>query len=93
MTRCLAALALFCVTAGAAAALTTPAEWLAHVEDDLVGRAPDGKEAVRMAGQLRPDIVLTAAALPGLDGATVTRLVRALGAGQEQVLFVLLDFQ
>ncbi len=41
----------------------------------LVGEAGDGIEAVRLAGRLRPDVLITDVMMPGLNGLEVTRQV------------------
>ncbi len=43
----------------------------------VVGEAASGWEAVRMAEQLRPDVVLMDIQLPGLNGIEATRNIRA----------------
>jgi DNA-binding NarL/FixJ family response regulator len=39
---------------------------------DVVGAAASGEEAVRLAGELSPDVVLMDLRMPGLDGAATT---------------------
>lgn len=48
---------------------------------DVVGVAHDGSAAVEMAGRLRPDVVIVDAALPRLDGISVTGRITAQGVG------------
>ncbi len=44
---------------------------------DVVGEAGDGAEAVRLVGELRPDVVLMDLRMPVLDGVAATEAVRA----------------
>ncbi|CAM5463120.1 DNA-binding response regulator OS=Streptomyces alboniger OX=132473 GN=CP975_23990 PE=4 SV=1 [Streptomyces alboniger] len=53
---------------------------------DVVGEAADGAEAVRLAAERSPDVVLMDIRMPGMDGLTATRL---LTAGPEPVPRVL----
>jgi two-component system, NarL family, response regulator LiaR len=48
-------------------------------EPDLqvIGETDDGGEAVRMARQLRPDVVLIDLSIPTVDGISATRMIRA----------------
>ena len=48
-----------------------------HDAVDVVGHAASGTEAVDLARQLRPDVVLMDVHLPELDGFEATRRIRA----------------
>lgn len=58
------------------------------VEPDIevVGEATDGAEAVRMAAELRPDVVLMDVQMPGVDGITATARIVAEGDSRVVVL-------
>jgi DNA-binding NarL/FixJ family response regulator len=43
---------------------------------EIVGLASDGTEAVRLAGEHRPDVILMDLRMPGIDGAAATAQVR-----------------
>lgn len=43
---------------------------------ELVGEAADGEEAVRLAGDLKPDVILMDLLLPKVDGINATELIR-----------------
>src|SRR6516162_8329547 len=46
-------------------------------ELEVVGEAADGAEAVRLAQDLRPDVVLMDLLMPGMDGTAATAAIRA----------------
>jgi DNA-binding NarL/FixJ family response regulator len=51
---------------------------LEHAGFDVVGEAADGQEAVDMAAQFHPDVVLMDLSLPVLSGVAATKRIRTL---------------
>lgn len=56
----------------------------------VVGEAADGVEAVRRAGELRPDLMLMDIGLPGVNGIEAARRIRVI-APECQIIFVSLE--
>jgi DNA-binding NarL/FixJ family response regulator len=53
----------------------------------VVGRATNGDEAIDLAEQHSPDIVLMDIGMPGRDGIDATRIIHARDAGQHVVIY------
>ena len=54
---------------------------------ELVGEATDGAEAVRLAGELHPDVILMDLRMPGMDGLTA---IEQLAEKQPEIAIVIL---
>jgi DNA-binding NarL/FixJ family response regulator len=48
---------------------------------ELVGLAADGKEAVRLAGERRPDVILMDISMPLMDGIEAAKTIKAADDG------------
>ena len=61
--------------------------------DDLevVGEASDGAEAVELAGQLLPEVVLMDLVMPELDGVQATRAIRAASPATKVIVLTSFD--
>ena len=61
-------------------------QWLSEAPLEVVGLAQDGQEAVQLAVQLRPDLVLLDHALPVIDGFQAAGMISLATPGSMQVL-------
>jgi DNA-binding NarL/FixJ family response regulator len=63
--------------------------------DDLevVGEASDGEQAIRLAGQTRPDVVLMDVRMPGLDGVSATARLTAPADAPKVIILTTYDLE
>jgi two-component system, response regulator PdtaR len=54
---------------------------------EVVARATNGDEAIRLAEEHSPDVVLMDIGMPGLDGIDATRAIRERNARQHVVIY------
>jgi len=64
----------------------------AQPDIEVVGEAADGRQAVRLARDLRPDVCLFDIRMPLLDGLEATRLVAGPGVADPMVVVVITTF-
>src|SRR2546422_4142811 len=58
---------------------------------NVAGQASDAEEVVRLAQQLKPDVVLMDIDLPGLDGLEATRRIKASLPGTKVIMLSAVD--
>ena len=73
------------VRAGLRSVLEARAEWI------VVGEARDGKEAIQLANQTKPDIAIIDYGLPVINGIEVIRQIKARHAQAEVLMFTMHD--
>jgi DNA-binding NarL/FixJ family response regulator len=57
----------------------------------IVGQAADGDEAIALARQLRPDVILMDIRMPGTDGVAATQAIRSALPGARVIILTTFD--
>jgi DNA-binding NarL/FixJ family response regulator len=60
-------------------------------EWEFCGEAENGKEAIRLAGELKPEVIIMDISMPGLNGIEATRAIRKTQPSVKIVLLTLHD--
>jgi DNA-binding NarL/FixJ family response regulator len=61
----------------------------AFPEWEFCGEAENGKEAIRLADELKPEVIIMDVSMPGLNGIEATRAIRKTQPGVKIVLLTL----
>jgi two-component system, NarL family, response regulator NreC len=61
----------------------------AFPEWEFCGEAESGKEAIRLADELKPEVIIMDVSMPGLNGIEATRAIRKMQPGVKIVLLTL----
>jgi len=60
---------------------------------EVVGEAGDGEEAVQMASQLKPDVIVMDISMPKLNGIEATRQIKALQPSAVVLVLTAYDYE
>ena len=60
---------------------------------DVVGEAGDGEEAVRLASQLKPDVIVMDISMPKLNGIEATKRIKALQPSATILILTAYDYE
>ena len=60
---------------------------------EVVGEAGDGEEAVQMASQLKPDVIVMDISMPKLNGIEATRQIKALQPSAVVLILTAYDYE
>ncbi|CAA9488253.1 MAG: Two-component transcriptional response regulator, LuxR family [uncultured Rubrobacteraceae bacterium] len=58
---------------------------------EVVGEAADGEEVVKLAGRVRPDVILLDLEMPNVDGVAALERLKEDGAGAKTLVFTAYD--
>ncbi|HMD08746.1 MAG TPA: response regulator transcription factor [Candidatus Acidoferrum sp.] len=61
----------------------------AFPEWEFCGEAENGKDAIRLADELKPEVIIMDVSMPGLNGIEATRAIRKMQPGVKIVLLTL----
>jgi len=60
---------------------------------EVIGEASDGEEAVRMARQLKPDVIIMDISMPNLNGIEATKQIKALHPSAVILILTAYDYE